>query len=195
MSMVTWSVSTAGRSTGSSSANWSRIRSICASISSSLGSRPRDLDAQAVVAGDADLGSHLDHRVERDRPLLAPRRDVDLGRRDHVDVVLADRLGVVLGKRLAKCLFAGHRRCRCELRGCVGAPCRAGSPGMRTSRAMRRNAASIALSNSVSSTSTETLTLLSSRDSTALFTDQGAYRRAGRAPPGQMGDLGLPTYA
>ena len=61
------------------------------------------------------------------------------------------------------------------------------NPGMRTSRAMRRNAASIALSNSVSSTSTETLTLLSSRDSTALFTDQGAYRRAESAPPGQMG--------
>src|SRR4029077_10012655 len=59
-------------------------------------------------------------------------------------------------------------------------------PGMLTSRAMRRNAASIAWSNSVSSTSTETLTLLSSRDSTALFTDQGAYRRAGRALPGHM---------
>ncbi len=72
-------------------------------------SRPRDLDAQAAVAGDADLRSHLDDRVERDRTLLAARRDVDLGRRDDIDVVLAHRLRVVLGKRLAKCLFAGHR--------------------------------------------------------------------------------------
>ncbi len=33
--------------------------------------------------------------------------DVDLGRGDDVDVVLAHGAGVVLGKRLAQCLFAG----------------------------------------------------------------------------------------
>src|SRR5690348_16773261 len=47
---------------------------------------------------------------------------------------------------------------------------------MRTSWASFLKAASMALSNSVSSTETDTFTLLPSRGSTVVFTGAGAYR-------------------
>ena len=67
--------------------------------------RPRYLDPQPAVSGDAHARPHLDDGVERDRTILAARGDVDLGRRDHVDVVLADGLRVVLGECLAQRLL------------------------------------------------------------------------------------------
>ena len=70
------------------------------------GIRRRQLDAQAAVAGDGDLGTDLDRRVELDRPFLLAAGDLDLRRGDEVDVVLADRLGEVLRDRVAQRLLA-----------------------------------------------------------------------------------------
>ena len=55
-----------------------------------------DGDPQRVVPADGDHRADLDDRVEGDVALLAPLGDVDLRRRDHVDLVLDDRVGVVL---------------------------------------------------------------------------------------------------
>ena len=60
------------------------------------------------MALDGDDRSHLDDRVELDVADLLAGRDVDLGRRDHVDVLGDDRLGVVLGERVAQRLVARH---------------------------------------------------------------------------------------
>src|SRR5437763_13209964 len=56
-------------------------------------------------------------------------------------------------------------------------------PGIRVSRAILRKAASMALSNSASSTSTETLTLLPSRGSTLDRIGEPPYRGAPPTPP------------
>ena len=66
----------------------------------------RQFDAQPAVAGDGDLGTDLDRRVELDRTFLLAARDLDLRRGDDVDVVLADRLGEVLRDRVAQRLLA-----------------------------------------------------------------------------------------
>src|SRR5437867_9930842 len=68
-------------------------------------------------------------------------------------------------------------------------------PGILTSRAIRRNAASSAFSNSSSSTSTESLTLLPSRGSTTAFigrADCTGHRRPSRCLPAG-GRLGRPA--
>src|SRR5690606_20865499 len=46
-------------------------------------------------------------RLERDRALVLTRGDVEVGRRDDVDVVLDDRLAVELGQRRLERLGAG----------------------------------------------------------------------------------------
>src|SRR5581483_7380688 len=73
-----------------------------------LGGRLRtgDLDPQVFVAGDRHDRAHLDDGVEADRPLVLARGDLDLRRRDDVDVVLADRLRVVGGQLFAQRLLA-----------------------------------------------------------------------------------------
>ncbi len=68
--------------------------------------RARHLDRQRVVALDADLGAHLDDGVELDVAGVLARGDVDLRRRDGVDVLGLNRLGVVVGQRVAQRLFA-----------------------------------------------------------------------------------------
>ena len=70
--------------------------------------RRRQLDAQAVVARHGDLRAHLARGVEPDRALLLAGRDLDLGRGDQVDVVLADGLGQVLRDGVAQRLLAGR---------------------------------------------------------------------------------------
>ena len=66
---------------------------------------PRDLDPEVLVAADRDDRTHLDDGVERDRTLVLAGGDLDVGRGDHVDVVLAHRLRVVRRERLAQRLF------------------------------------------------------------------------------------------
>ena len=58
------------------------------------------------MALDRDLRPDLDDRVELDVAVLLAGGDVDLGRRDHVDVLGLDRLDVVLGQRVAQGLVA-----------------------------------------------------------------------------------------
>ena len=102
---------------------------------------------------------------------------------DDVDVVLAaPPRRSTPGSASLQRLLPGRRRCRGAPRGCGGAPCRAGTRGCAPRGRCFRNAASIAFSNSASSTSTESLTLLPSRGSTVVFTDQGVYRQR-RARP------------
>ncbi len=67
--------------------------------------RAGDLHPQAVVARHLDGGPDLDDGVERDPALLLAGGDLDLGRRDHVDVVVDDRPGVVVGQRLPQGLL------------------------------------------------------------------------------------------
>ena len=55
---------------------------------------------------DRDLGPDLDDGVELDVALFLAGGDVDLRRRDHVDVLGDDRLDVVLGQRVAQRLVA-----------------------------------------------------------------------------------------
>ena len=57
---------------------------------------------------DRDLRAHLDDGVEFDVALVLAGGDVDLGRRDHVDVFGLDRLDVVLGQGVAQGLVAGR---------------------------------------------------------------------------------------
>ena len=58
------------------------------------------------MADDGDLRAHLDDGVELDVAVVLAGGDVDLGRRDHVDVLGLDRLDVVLGQRVAQGLVA-----------------------------------------------------------------------------------------
>ncbi len=62
---------------------------------------------ELLVAVDGHDRTHLDHGVEAHRTLLVASGDVDLGRRDHVDRVLAHRVDVELRQALAHGLFAG----------------------------------------------------------------------------------------
>ena len=124
---------------------------------------------QAAVARHLDRGAHLDDGVEGDVAGLLAAGDVDLGRGDHVDVVLDHGGRVVLGERVLQRLLPARRAGRGGPRAPCGAPCRAGSPGRRTSLAIFLNAASTAVSNSPASTSTDSLTLFPSRGSTVLF--------------------------
>ena len=54
------------------------------------------------------LRAHLDDGVELDVAVFLAGGDLDLGRRDHVDVVLGDRVDVELGQRVAQRLLARH---------------------------------------------------------------------------------------
>ena len=104
---MTWSPSAAGRST-SVSVPWRRSSAPTASsISSSVATGLRQLDAQPAVAGHGDLGPHLARGVEPDRPRLLAAGDLDLGRGDEVDVVLAHGPGEVLRDGVAQRLLAG----------------------------------------------------------------------------------------
>ena len=88
-----------------------------------LGVRGRwrgQLDAQAVVAGNGDLGTHLTGGGEADRPVLLACGDLDLGRRDQVDVVLADRLGQVLRDGVTQRLLAGRGHADARLEHAAG---------------------------------------------------------------------------
>ena len=96
----------AGRSTTSSSASFSRSRSIWLCISSSLTARPGQGDLQAVVAGDGDDRAHLDHSVEGDGAAVLAAGDVDLGLRDRVELGVDDGAGVEVGQGLAQSLGA-----------------------------------------------------------------------------------------
>ena len=128
----------------------------------------RQLDAQLVVADEVHLRAHLDDGFELDVAVVLAGGDLDLGRRDHVDVVLGDRVDVELGQ--ASRGAPARVRCRCPRR---ASSSRRGAlpgrnPGTRTSRASLRNAASIARSNSSAGTVMWSLTLLPSTDSTVL---------------------------
>ena len=52
------------------------------------------------------LRAHLDDGFELDVTLFLARGDLDLGRRDHVDVVFGDRVDVELGQPVAERLLA-----------------------------------------------------------------------------------------
>ncbi len=85
--------------------------------------RERQLDAQLVVTDELHLRTDLDDRVELDVAVLLTGGDLDLGRRDHVDVVLVHRVDVVLrAARPAAPARAPSRR-RDALRGDAAAPC------------------------------------------------------------------------
>ena len=70
----------------------------------------RQLDPQSAVAGHRDLRSHLAHGVERDRAGFAAARELDVGRGDEIDVVLADGIGEVHRHGIAERLLA----CGCQ---------------------------------------------------------------------------------
>ena len=90
----------------------------------------RQLDAQLVVADEVHLRAHLDDRFELDVAVVLAGGDLDLGRRDHVDVVLGDRVDVELGQRVAQRLLARHVGAEASLEQLAGAPCPGGSPGL-----------------------------------------------------------------
>ena len=79
-----------------------------------LDDRAGDLDLERVVPDDGDLRAHLDDGVELDVAVVLAGGDIDLGRRDHVDVLGLDRLDVVLGQGVAQGLIA--RRLGAEAR-------------------------------------------------------------------------------
>ena len=66
----------------------------------------RQLDAQLVVSDELYLRPDLDDGVELDVAVFLAGRDLDLGRRDDVDVVFVHRVDVVLGQRVLQRLFA-----------------------------------------------------------------------------------------
>ena len=67
-----------------------------------------DLDPQAVVARQLEVGSDLDDRVERHRAVFLPRGDVDLRGGDGVDVLVPQGAGVVIREGVLQRLLAGH---------------------------------------------------------------------------------------
>jgi hypothetical protein len=87
-----------------------------------------DRDTEAPVPGHVDLRAHLHHRVEGDGAVLLAGGDVDLRRRDHVDLGLRDGPGVVARHRLAEGLLAGHARAQASLQDPTGGLARA-EPG------------------------------------------------------------------
>ena len=62
-------------------------------------------DLQLVVAGEVHLRADLDDGFELDVAFFLTGGDLDLGRRDHVDVVFGHRVDVELGKRVAERLL------------------------------------------------------------------------------------------
>ena len=68
----------------------------------------RQLDAQLVVTDELYLRTHFDDRLELDVTVVLTGGHRDLGRRDHVDVVLGDRVDVELRQRVAQRLLACH---------------------------------------------------------------------------------------
>ena len=90
----------------------------------------RQLDAQLVVADELHLRTDLDDRVELDVAVVLAGRDLDLGRRDDVDVVLVHRVDVVLGQRVLQRLLARD----------VGAEPRLEQPARRLARTEARDA-------------------------------------------------------
>ena len=89
-------------------------------------------DAQRAVAGDLDGRPHLDHGVEGDVARLLAAGDVDLRRRDHVDVVLDDGRRVVLGQRVVQRLLPTRQRAEPGLEDLAGRLARteAGKPDL-----------------------------------------------------------------
>ena len=65
-----------------------------------------ELDAQALVAGELDDGTRLDHGVELHRTGFLARGDLDLRRRDDVDLLGDDRVGVEAGQPVLERLLA-----------------------------------------------------------------------------------------
>ncbi len=108
MSISAKSPSVSGASLSARSAKRSRSWSICCVDVLVADVGLLDLDAQVVVALDGDDGAHLDDGVELDVALFLAGGDVDLRRRDHVDVFGDDGLGVVLGERVAQRLVTRH---------------------------------------------------------------------------------------
>jgi hypothetical protein len=87
---------------------------VASARSSSVTVSAGQFDAQTSVASHRDRGSHLAGRVELDGPGLGAVGDLDFGRGDQVDLVLAHRLGEVLRHRIAQGLFT--RRTDTDLR-------------------------------------------------------------------------------
>ena len=144
MSIVAYASSMSGKSESARSAKRSRSASTCLSTSSSPTGCERQLDAQLVVADQLHLRADLDDGVELDVAVVLAGGDLDLGRRDDVDVVLVDRVDVVLGQRVLQRLLARDLGAEARFEQIAAAPCPGRKPGMRTSRASLRNAASIA---------------------------------------------------
>ena len=65
----------------------------------------RQLDGQLVVAEESHLRPHFDDGVELDVAVFFAGGDLDLRRRDDIDVVGLDGLDVVLGERVAQRLL------------------------------------------------------------------------------------------
>ena len=86
----------------------------------------RQLDAQLVVTDEMHLRAHLDDGLELDVAFVLAGGDLDLRRRDHVDVVLGDRVDVELGQRVAQRLLARGFGAEPRSRAGGGAPCPGG---------------------------------------------------------------------
>ena len=66
----------------------------------------RQRDLQAVVAGNGDDRTHLDHGVEGDGAAVLAAGDVDVGLRDRVELGVDDGAGVEVGQGLTERLGA-----------------------------------------------------------------------------------------
>ena len=154
-------------------------------------------NGQALVAGEIDLGSNLDDRVEGHVAVVFASGHVELGLRDRIDIVFAHGLEVELGHGLLHCLGPGVARLDPRLED-LSRNLALPEAGMLTSLAICFQAASIAGSNSSDSIVTEILTLLPSRGSMEDFTGRGAYPPMGichASPPGNVvGAVGDPRY-
>ena len=99
MSMVTRSPCAAGRSTSVISANWRRVSSMRASISSSVGTGLGISICRLFVARHGHHGPDLHRRLECHRPVAAVEGELQLRLVDHVHAVVAHSFGVVPGHR------------------------------------------------------------------------------------------------
>ena len=129
MSIVAYASSMSGSSESVRSAKRSRSASTCSSIVFVVDRLDRQLDAQLVVTDEVHLRAHLDDGVELDVALVLAGGDLDLRRRDHVDVVLGDRVDVELGQRVAQRLLARD----------LGAEARFEQPARRLARTESRD--------------------------------------------------------
>ncbi len=182
MSIVAKSPSVRGASESTRSTKRSRSESTCAVDRVVVDRAPLELDAQGVVAHQPHDGADLDDGVELDVARLLPRSDLDLGRGDRVDVVLGHRRR--RSSRAGRPAAPGrerHRR-RGAPRASGAAPCPGRKPGIFTSPASLRNAASMACSNSAAGTATRRRTLLSSRASTVVSIREVECTRGLRRP-------------